>query len=55
VVVEGVLPDDAGAARAHLQPLAAAGATWWIESRWEGSQATPAALLERIRQGPPEL
>jgi alkanesulfonate monooxygenase SsuD/methylene tetrahydromethanopterin reductase-like flavin-dependent oxidoreductase (luciferase family) len=53
VVVEGVLPDDPGAAQAQVDRLAAAGATWWMESRWDPALATPEALLERIRRGPP--
>ncbi|MTD17377.1 LLM class flavin-dependent oxidoreductase [Nakamurella sp. YIM 132087] len=53
IVVEGQLPDDdPDAARARLQALADAGATWWIESRWEGEAAQPAGLLEMIRRGP---
>jgi alkanesulfonate monooxygenase SsuD/methylene tetrahydromethanopterin reductase-like flavin-dependent oxidoreductase (luciferase family) len=53
VVVEGVLPEDPAEAAARVGELAAAGVTWWIESRWEGAQATPERLLERVRQGPP--
>ncbi|MPV89379.1 hypothetical protein GB882_11940 [Georgenia ruanii] len=53
VVVEGVLPDDPAAAAERVRELAAAGVTWWIESRWEGEAATPERLLERARQGPP--
>lgn len=54
VVVEGVLPDDPQAAAAHARELADAGATWWVESRWDGSRDTPEALLDRVRQGPPD-
>ncbi|MEO8509664.1 MAG: LLM class flavin-dependent oxidoreductase [Chloroflexota bacterium] len=55
IVVEGVTSGtDPAADRVRLEPLAAAGATWWIESRWE-SDNTPASLLQRIRQGPPQL
>ncbi|KAE8763300.1 LLM class flavin-dependent oxidoreductase [Georgenia thermotolerans] len=53
VVVEGVLPDDPSAAAERVEELAAAGVTWWIESRWEGEAATPERLLERARRGPP--
>lgn len=35
-----------------LQPLAEAGATWWIEGLWE---ATEEHAIERIRGGPPAL
>ncbi|MCL3860528.1 LLM class flavin-dependent oxidoreductase [Actinotalea sp. K2] len=55
VVLQGVLPEDDVQAVEHLHPLAEAGATWWVESRWEGPGATPEALLARIRRGPPEL
>ncbi len=55
LVIEGVSPaGDAGWVDATLRPLADAGATWWIESRWE-SPNDPATLMERIRQGPPRL
>lgn len=55
VVLEGITDgDDREGTRDRLAPLFAAGATWWIESRWiEGE--TPESLLERIRQGPPRL
>lgn len=43
--------DDPDAARAIVQPLAEAGATWWIESPWEN--ASVASLRERIVAGPP--
>ncbi|WP_199425110.1 LLM class flavin-dependent oxidoreductase [Actinotalea solisilvae] len=53
VVQHGVLPTDPGAARAHVAELEEAGATWWVESRWDAATATPEALLAAIRQGPP--
>lgn len=53
IVLEGrTSGTDQDANRAQLEPLADAGATWWIESRWEPTD-TPGSLLERIRQGPP--
>jgi alkanesulfonate monooxygenase SsuD/methylene tetrahydromethanopterin reductase-like flavin-dependent oxidoreductase (luciferase family) len=56
VVIEGVTDGaDVAATRDRLAPLAEAGATWWIESRWEQERDTPEVLLERIRQGPPRL
>jgi hypothetical protein len=55
IVAEGVTPgDDPAAATAIVAPLAEAGATWWIESRWEGPNQ-PDDLRNRIRQGPPRL
>lgn len=55
IVVEGVTdPADNAGNRDRLMPLAEAGATWWIESRWD-ERETAASLLERIRQGPPRL
>ena len=55
IVVEGVTdPADADKTRYRLAPLAEAGATWWIESRWD-ERETAESLLERIRQGPPRL
>ncbi|WP_182111554.1 MULTISPECIES: LLM class flavin-dependent oxidoreductase [unclassified Actinotalea] len=53
VVTQGVLPTDPRAARDHVRRLEDAGATWWVESRWDPTTATPQALLAAIRQGPP--
>ena len=53
IVVEGRTPDDdPRRATAMVQAMASAGATWWIESRWEPPNA-PDDLRVRIRQGPP--
>lgn len=55
VVIEGVTDGaDHAANRDRIVPLAEAGATWWIESRWDDEE-TPETLLERIRQGPPRI
>jgi alkanesulfonate monooxygenase SsuD/methylene tetrahydromethanopterin reductase-like flavin-dependent oxidoreductase (luciferase family) len=55
IVVEGVTdPADSAGVHDRLAPLAEAGATWWIESRWD-ERETAESLLERIRQGPPQL
>ncbi len=55
IIVEGTTSGtDHEADRARLEPFAQAGATWWIESRWDEAE-TPDSLLERIRQGPPRL
>jgi hypothetical protein len=45
---------DHAADRALLEPLAEAGATWFIESRWEDDQSVD-TVRERIRRGPPRL
>jgi alkanesulfonate monooxygenase SsuD/methylene tetrahydromethanopterin reductase-like flavin-dependent oxidoreductase (luciferase family) len=55
VVVEGVLPADPAEAGARVAELADAGATWWIESRWDFEHETPRSLLDRIQQGPPRI
>lgn len=52
IITEGVSPgDNAAAARDQVAPFAEAGATWWIESRWEGETAE--TLRARIAAGPP--
>lgn len=53
IVLEGVTSGVPAEDRQQLQPLADAGATWWVESRWDDTR--PEALLARIRQGPPRL
>jgi alkanesulfonate monooxygenase SsuD/methylene tetrahydromethanopterin reductase-like flavin-dependent oxidoreductase (luciferase family) len=54
VIIEGETDGaDPAAAAAVVAPWAEVGATWWLEARW--SQPEPAAVLERIRQGPPLL
>jgi hypothetical protein len=51
VVVEGTTPaKDRVAAVARVRPWLDAGATWWIESDWDGSSK---ALRQRIAAGPP--
>ena len=55
IIVEGVTKgSDREETRTRLQPLANAGATWWIESRWDDDESSE-SLLDRIRQGPPHL
>ena len=55
IIVEGVTSGtDHSADRALLEPLAEAGATWWIESRWDEHE-TPESLRGRIHRGPPHL
>jgi alkanesulfonate monooxygenase SsuD/methylene tetrahydromethanopterin reductase-like flavin-dependent oxidoreductase (luciferase family) len=51
LVVEGKTPgDDPGRQAEIVGPLAASGATWWIEALWDGDAA---AVSARIEQGPP--
>jgi alkanesulfonate monooxygenase SsuD/methylene tetrahydromethanopterin reductase-like flavin-dependent oxidoreductase (luciferase family) len=57
VIVGGMSPADAAGARALIEPLAAAGATWWDERQLIGGsdfyRLDP--ILRRIEQGPPVL
>lgn len=52
VVIEGKSagPDDTD----YIGAVAEAGATWFIESRWDEAE-TPETLLERARKGPPRV
>jgi hypothetical protein len=53
IVLEGETPaDDPAAAAAKVQPLAEAGATWWIEGLWDAMQ-DPHRVRQRILAGPP--
>jgi alkanesulfonate monooxygenase SsuD/methylene tetrahydromethanopterin reductase-like flavin-dependent oxidoreductase (luciferase family) len=55
IVTEGITSGtDRPRDRALLEPLAEAGATWFIESRWESDQNVD-TLRQRIRRGPPQL
>jgi alkanesulfonate monooxygenase SsuD/methylene tetrahydromethanopterin reductase-like flavin-dependent oxidoreductase (luciferase family) len=55
IITEGITSGtDHAADRAKLEPLAQAGASWFIESRWDDDQSTE-TVLERIRRGPPRL
>jgi alkanesulfonate monooxygenase SsuD/methylene tetrahydromethanopterin reductase-like flavin-dependent oxidoreductase (luciferase family) len=54
IIYEGETPgDNPDEAAAKLRPLAEAGVTWWIESRWEAPSRE--SLYERVRQGPPRI
>ena len=54
VVVEGETPgDDPAAAADRVRSWAAAGATWWIETRWSAESLAP--VRARIAQGPPRV
>lgn len=52
VVVQDVLPADRGAAQALVAAYDDAGATWFVDARWDAS-VTPSTLLDLARQGPP--
>lgn len=55
IVVEGVTDgNDPNAARARMIALADAGATWWIESRWDDTESAD-TLRTRTTQGPPRI
>lgn len=57
VVLGGRTPGDAGAARAAIEPLAEAGATWWDERQLQTSDdlSRLTTVLRRIEQGPPRV
>ncbi len=58
VVIDGETPADAAAASAHVRPWADAGATWWLETRWEmphNSDERMAQIRERLAAGPPKV
>ena len=55
IITEGITSGtDPSADLAKLAPLAEAGATWFIESRWENDQSAD-TVRQRIRRGPPRL
>ncbi len=55
IVVEGRIPNNNPAQiKAEVQPLAEAGATWWIESMWSAPNG-PEDARARLRLGPPTL
>jgi len=53
IVAQGSTPTDRDAARAIVQPIADAGATWWIEADW--ASVTLDDLRARIDAGPPRV
>jgi alkanesulfonate monooxygenase SsuD/methylene tetrahydromethanopterin reductase-like flavin-dependent oxidoreductase (luciferase family) len=59
VISEGETPaGDAGAARNIVAPWAQAGATWWLETRWEMPHNSDERMREveaRIAAGPPRV
>ncbi|WP_433295952.1 LLM class flavin-dependent oxidoreductase [Actinoplanes sp. CA-030573] len=58
ILAEGETPpDDRAAASATVAPWAEAGATWWMETRWEmphNSADRMAEIEARIAAGPPQ-
>jgi hypothetical protein len=55
IVAQGKLSSDPAEAADQARAMAAAGATWWIDSWWDPATVTPELLLEKVRQGPPTL
>jgi hypothetical protein len=58
IIMEGETPgDDPAQAAAIVREWSDAGATWWIESRWELPRDAEGlrAVHQRILQGPPRL
>jgi hypothetical protein len=57
LVAEGETPaDNREAARRIVAPWEAAGATWWLEARWEMPHHAPERMQqvrERLEAGPP--
>jgi alkanesulfonate monooxygenase SsuD/methylene tetrahydromethanopterin reductase-like flavin-dependent oxidoreductase (luciferase family) len=54
IVAEGNTPGKNRKSAAEVvRPYADAGATWWIEAMWQARSLDD--VLERIRQGPPDL
>jgi alkanesulfonate monooxygenase SsuD/methylene tetrahydromethanopterin reductase-like flavin-dependent oxidoreductase (luciferase family) len=57
VIAEGETPaDDSAAAAATVAPWAEAGCTWWLETRWGGSEDLTERIgdiRQRIMAGPP--
>jgi alkanesulfonate monooxygenase SsuD/methylene tetrahydromethanopterin reductase-like flavin-dependent oxidoreductase (luciferase family) len=59
VIAEGETPaGDAAQAAALVEPWRAAGATWWLETRWQMPHNAPERMRqirERILAGPPRV
>lgn len=54
IVAQGRTPADAQAAADTVRPLAAAGATWWVEGDWSNA-ASVDSVRRRIEVGPPRV
>jgi hypothetical protein len=55
IVLQGKLSPDPAEAAEQARIMADAGVTWWIDSWWDPATVTPELLLEKVRQGPPNL
>jgi hypothetical protein len=55
IVLQGKLSSDPAEAAEQARVMADAGVTWWIDSWWDPATVTPELLLEKVRQGPPNL
>jgi alkanesulfonate monooxygenase SsuD/methylene tetrahydromethanopterin reductase-like flavin-dependent oxidoreductase (luciferase family) len=59
VVIDGETPTaDAAKAAEHVKPWAEAGATWWLETRWEiphHSDERMREINDRLASGPPSV
>jgi len=59
VIVEGETPaNDGNAALEKIGAYAEAGATWWVESRWDLPSREPStmqAIRDRLAAGPPRV
>ncbi len=52
IVIEGATPgDDPAKAASIVRPYEAAGATWWLEAKWDEPDLD--RVMARIKQGPP--
>jgi len=55
IITEGeTFPNDSVRASAIVRPYVEAGATWWLESMWEGVTRNY-DMRTRIRSGPPRI
>lgn len=55
IILQGKLSPDPAEAAEQARVMADAGVTWWIDSWWDPATVTPELLLEKVRQGPPNL
>ncbi len=55
IILQGKLSPDPAEAAEQARVMADAGVTWWIDSWWDPATVTPEQLLEKVRQGPPNL